>query len=270
MILGVDHLALSATSLASASAALTAAGYAEVFHEPALPNPPEKRALLERYAPSHAVAVHRAAAGPALEVTVHGTGLVQPGSPFRPLFEGGFEDATPRDLDPGEPDWAGLLGPYREGARALTWDALEAPVWATPGPGPPNLSGVLAPTADLERELSFWVEGLCFKPVHREPDWVHLGLRSPVPAWTGQLFLAAVPAPGPVTRLDAAGFPCLALLSSDLERDLERALQAGAREVTPRFGLRVNDKDLELALFRSPGGLICEMIRPARGGVAGD
>jgi len=76
VILGVDHLALSATDLDVADAELSARGFDRAFSLRDIPNHPSKAHLLHDHQPVHDLAFYRHPTGVAIEVTVHGPVLV--------------------------------------------------------------------------------------------------------------------------------------------------------------------------------------------------
>jgi hypothetical protein len=105
-------------------------------------------------------------------------------------------------------------------------------------------------------EIEFWTGALRFK--QQSPNL--LRLVSPVPTMGCVVELQ----PGGSawgSTLDSAGYTCLALHSTDLSRDLAQAADAGACAQTGPFDLMVNGIPLCIAMFRSPGGAIIELIQ---------
>jgi hypothetical protein len=95
--------------------------------------------------------------------------------------------------------------------------------------------------------------------------WSRLAIRAPVPNWSLTLILVEGAPLIDTPLLDAPGFPCLALLSSALDRDGERLQQAGASDSTGEFQVEVNGKPLRVAVYRAPGGELIELIEIHRG-----
>ncbi len=254
MLFGIDHLALSAPSLQWAGDVLSPLGYELAFSEPSLVNAPAKRPLLRQHADSHDIGYFRhTAGGPAVEATVHG-----------PVAEGG---AAPYRLV--------LRAPVSGGAaHALASAALGEPVWeiAPAGAAMPLLvmagSGwapvaVTAEVADPDAEAAFW-QAMGLRPKARAEDgaWHVLELASPMAAL--RLTLVLLRGAGrPEATLDVPGFPCLAFLSRLRDGTMAEVAARGGRDVTTPFSLAVNGRALTIALFRSPGGLLCELIQPA-------
>lgn len=85
MILGLDHIALSAGNLDEALASLDGE---RLFELRGLPNPPEKGTILAHHQDSHDLALVRPSQGPRLELTCHGPGLAGPVGPYS-IADGG-------------------------------------------------------------------------------------------------------------------------------------------------------------------------------------
>ncbi|MGH9930352.1 MAG: VOC family protein [Pyrinomonadaceae bacterium] len=123
--------------------------------------------------------------------------------------------------------------------------------------GPYRIVGteIALDTLDVQVEETFWCHMLAFRRVEAG----HITLKRPVVEWSCTIRLHAVNAPKRAT-LDSAGHCCLALLTNTLDRDLERATEAGATDATAIFAQPVNGRALRIALFRTPGGAIFELI----------
>ncbi|MGC8667512.1 MAG: VOC family protein [Chthonomonadales bacterium] len=155
--------------------------------------------------------------------------------------------------------------------------------------GAPDLiRGVSLSTADPERSLRFWHDGLGLEPVRGEAaqpviperfapfvpaalsaDRVaaaghRLAACAPAPAWCMELALVAADKEGEEPMLDDAGLTCLCLLSTSIERDLARAVRAGGTQATDVFPLQVNGRLLRVAMLRGTAGEIVELIQFAR------
>ena len=115
---------------------------------------------------------------------------------------------------------------------------------------------------DVGAESEFWAAGLGFRKLS---DPSRLELARPVPRWSCRIRLAPGDPDEAVSSLDSTGYPCLALLSSDIEADTRRAAAAGAVESSAIFDMVVGGKSVRIAMIRSPGGAICELVQPAKG-----
>ncbi|MBF0212451.1 MAG: hypothetical protein HQM00_02670 [Magnetococcales bacterium] len=110
----------------------------------------------------------------------------------------------------------------------------------------------------IEEERSFWMRALGFRS---GSDADELVMHRPVASWSARMRLVSDAAVKP-SRLDDPGHGCVAFVVSSLERDLAAVIAAGAREATPVFTLSPNGQSLRIALFRTPGGAICEFLQP--------
>jgi hypothetical protein len=200
MILGVDHLAMTATCLDEADHDLVARGFHRVFTAQAVVNHPSKAPLLGRHHPTHDLGFYRPPLGVPIEVTVHGK-APSGRSPFR-----------------WTPDLISL--------------------------------GSLDPSADAE----FLRSALRFRGEDRL-----LTLASPIPGWRCTIEVVEDTRTGPLL-LDAAGHPCLALLSNSIDDDLVSAIKAGCTDSTGTFCTDLPDRSVRTALFRSPTGTIFELV----------
>lgn len=136
----------------------------------------------------------------------------------------------------------------------------------------PFLAGAIGPYGILQdgrislacpdpvREAEFWIRGMSFSP----GDTGHSSkLARPVPTWCCEI--ACIEGPDSTgTTLDSKGHACAAFLVSSLEKDLEKAVAAGAKRETAAFGLSVNGNDLSIAFFRSPCGALVEFVQMER------
>ncbi|MGC9384575.1 MAG: hypothetical protein ACP5D6_08260 [Kosmotogaceae bacterium] len=109
----------------------------------------------------------------------------------------------------------------------------------------------------FDKEQNFWLEVLSFKKTSKN----RLVFSSAVPSWSCTIELIEKPKIQPA-MLDSQGYPCLALLTNSLERDLSIASQLGAYDLTEIFELDINNRALKISMFRTPGSAICELIQP--------
>ena len=109
-------------------------------------------------------------------------------------------------------------------------------------------------TEDVSCEQGFLKAALQF----REKE-AGLCLESPVPRWTCRLHLAQR-AGGRAYTLDSPGYPCMAFLTNKLQDDLHASLDKGGTDAVGPFEVVVGGKELMVAMFRSPTGIIYELI----------
>ena len=114
-------------------------------------------------------------------------------------------------------------------------------------------------TSNLDKEKNFWLQVLGFK----EKGENILTFSSTIPSWSCTVKLIENPQIGLAT-LDSKGYPCIALFTNNLERDIADAQVAGGYEFTDFFEFYINNRNLNIAMFRTPGGAICELIQPRK------
>jgi catechol 2,3-dioxygenase-like lactoylglutathione lyase family enzyme len=270
MIVGADHLSLSCADVDSAAHALVASGYRLEFLERDLPNPPAKRWLLHHYRPLHSLAYCSFPSGLSIELTQHGTVAEHLRSGYAPLLDAPPPGAQPTEAPPRlGPVWQAALG--CDSASSSYWPALRACVWHGAGPDAAagaRIRGVLVAVAELEAAVAFWQHGLGLEHVDGGTSdagtrWGRLALRSLRPEWRLDIVLAETAQTNQAPPLlDDAGFPCLALLTTNLERDLAQLDAQGAR-VTEPFRLVVNQRPLDIAMVVGNDGELLELIQAA-------
>jgi len=89
-------------------------------------------------------------------------------------------------------------------------------------------------------------------------------VRGAFPSWNVRLELVADSAVPALPPLDIEGFSCLAFYSNNIREDIARLLALGARDATDEFEINLNGRALSIAMLRSPGGAILELIKAKR------
>lgn len=109
-------------------------------------------------------------------------------------------------------------------------------------------------TTNKNAETKFFTDVLRFK------DQKNLVVNSsPVPGWSVRIKI--VEDKSTETHfLDSRGHTCIAFYTNDLEQDLSKCLYNNVDDVTDIFILRPVSKMLKIAMFRTPGGTILELI----------
>ena len=113
---------------------------------------------------------------------------------------------------------------------------------------------LICPNLDVEKK--FWMHVLKFQEVS---DQI-MKFTSHIPQWSCMLKLTENPEIT-IPTLDSPGYNCLAFLTSNLERDIQTAQQAGAWDIIRLDRFQVNQRNVDIGMFRTPGGAICELIK---------
>ena len=106
------------------------------------------------------------------------------------------------------------------------------------------------------KSLSFYVESLNFR---KEPEGSILSIKSPIAAWSLKIVIKEC-LPVRECSLDSPGCCVLALWCRNLEDRLNLLKRSGVTEYSEPFFVNINGKELKVALFRSPGGGIFELV----------
>jgi hypothetical protein len=115
-------------------------------------------------------------------------------------------------------------------------------------------------TDNLEKEKLFWLNAFGFQ--EKESNFIEFpGF---IPHWSCKIKLNQVAQTSPYT-LDSTGYTCVALLTNNLKEDRIKVGQFGAKDITNSFEISVNNQNLDIVMFRTPTGAICELIQIKRG-----
>ncbi|MBL6935334.1 MAG: hypothetical protein ISR48_07965 [Alphaproteobacteria bacterium] len=268
MILGVDHLALSTHDFRDACRVLESSTYAPIFTVEDGSTSQEISPFMHQFSPDFHMAYCRSpAGGVTLELTRYSPPQKANNPGYGVLFsaapEGVREALAPENGD----IWAPVLrAAMNVDAHSALWEPFSASVWAGNGATEStHILGILIPVPNIENAMRFWCEGLRFSlkeqgVTDEGKKWTRLVLPSPVPAWRLDLVLAEDEETHEEVMLDQAGFPCLGLLSSNVEEDANKARHAGGHSFTPRFTMQINQKTMKLIMFRTPEGKLVELI----------
>jgi hypothetical protein len=271
VILGVDHIAVAGTDLARDRMQLEALGFSCRFACPQAANNQAKIPLLARWERLHDLAVFDGGDGTALELTVHGQSLVH-------SQHLGFVPLIRHDLGNGKTGPAPMemkeIGAVIRDAVGVDacWQpitGLRSGYWRTAGAGPEILAAIHI-VANLDASNACLSDGMRFQRGARgrsgEVAWQLLHVAAPVPRWRLKLILAELPDGGkfnPLT-LDCAGFPCLALLTTNLKADMAMLNARHDIGLAIDFVSHVNGKDLRIGMVRALSGEIIELIEVQR------
>jgi hypothetical protein len=273
MILGVDHIALSADEASGAISELEELGFSPRFRDLFVPNHPAKRPFVHQLEAMHAVAYCSGQApGVAIEITAHGVlrpegaglgyGVLLAGLPLKVRAMGS------EVLDHPLGTWWRRVG--RGSVREVRSPRFKATWWVDAAVGPSanagsRVGGVMVGVEKLDRSLAFWTNGLGLtagRGAAEPPRWRMLRPSTPIPQWVLDVFLVE---DGSAAKtwwyLDDPGFPCVAFLTTDIHADRDRLQQHGAAEVGEVFELSVAGRSLELCVLRGPSGEPVELIQ---------
>jgi hypothetical protein len=85
-----------------------------------------------------------------------------------------------------------------------------------------------------------------------------------LPAWSAQIQLVEDETAPCAQPLDIEGYSCLAFYSTSISEDVERLVGLGAENATEEFAVELNNRRVGVAMMRSPGGAIIELIKVSR------
>jgi catechol 2,3-dioxygenase-like lactoylglutathione lyase family enzyme len=270
MILGVDHLALTCTELDAASQQLATSGFPVRFSQRDIPNFAGKAPLLAEYQPLHSMAFCEGTGTTAIELTLHGARMAPTRASYELLLSvqrsSSWSECPP-------PSNAGKIWEHALGLGAVrcgTWTDSGAIFWFEPeAAAPTGVRALLVPVRDLDRTISFWKGALGLRGLTEGSTdgrrWARGRFVSPVPAWCLDVVIAEGEELPPASCLDAPGFPCLALLSTDARRDEAKLLSAGGTESTGVFEVNIDGKGLQVVVLRGPDGELVELLQVNRG-----
>jgi len=265
MILGIDHIALSSTydQLSALVQTITNEGYTEYFRADNLRNPDEKKLLLSKYENKHSLIFLRTLNRFGLEITTHGVDTFDlSAAQYIPIFAGMF-GSTPEEHQ--KHIWHNEVVSLVEdafGCSAVHWRGWHHSQgqFCCIDEESKGLLGVIVPTTSLQISRTFWQGVMGAREVSSGPGWIRLLMSSAVSSWSGTLLLWETGYSGPM-MLDASGFPCLALLSSDLHGDSNKIKEAGLVQLTSKaFDLNVGDRKLEVEIIRLETNELIELV----------
>lgn len=221
MLIQLDHLALTVED-GEETNLLRDLGYEESFSYRSIPNPSNKRGLMAEWADEHALALYE-----------------RPGSiPIELIDYGHFVDAPSH--------------------FKLPYDAFPESESGTQSelPGNSTIDTVRVITSSVGASREFWTE-LGFESVGQKSvrfnhatsqDSVTFEFQS-----TGRF--------PERTRLDARGFPCVAFVTTSLERDRNRMSNAGY-EVTDVSKINLPHRTMDVTFVIGPDGVPVELLSP--------
>lgn len=121
-------------------------------------------------------------------------------------------------------------------------------------------SGVITLNSrDIVREGEFIAQSLpCMEVDGR------IEIRGAFPKWSAQLRLVENKSAPQCQPLDIEGYSCLAFYSNNIREDVQRLVGLGAGSATEEFAVDLSGRRVNVAMLRSPGGAILELLRVNR------
>jgi hypothetical protein len=122
------------------------------------------------------------------------------------------------------------------------------------------LSGLITlNSGDVARECEFFVRSL---PCAKENGRIEIC--GAFPKWSAQLRLVENRSATYCQPLDIEGYSCLAFYSNNICEDVQRLVSLGAGSATEEFAVNLNGRRVSVAMMRSPGGAIIELLKVDR------
>jgi hypothetical protein len=127
-----------------------------------------------------------------------------------------------------------------------------------------GLSQVVLPVSNLQASRQLWCDVLGFCLHTEATEFAELRFASPVAAWRLALILVASSPAETRPKLDAKGMTCLSLLSSNVDDDVRSVISGGAQLVTDIFTIKINGRDLKVAILMDEDGAFIELLQIVR------
>jgi hypothetical protein len=250
VIVGIDHLAFGSRSVRDDLAVFRELGYEAEFIETDLSDLDNKRSLMKRFSGRLDMALLRRADSLGVELLDHGH-VVGEGSYLHPVFE-----RVPHDVEPVN----GSFAAFGERFVKVRSGKLGAEFFVPAGSSSLKFEcrRVIVDTGDVERSVAFW-QSIGFTLVSADASVIRLNFRSLLGGTTYELYVREERGHAMRRLLDAKGFNCIALVSSDSERDQRKFARLGVR-MTESNRFHVGGRDLAIFWLQGPGGEIVEII----------
>lgn len=278
MIIGIDHIALSVTDIDKAVDIISGWNYEPRFIEKKLVNDPAKTSYLSTKNRFHDIAYCRSLCGGlSIELTAHDREYSQTkeDSAYKIIFSGRnpgskSDEAAKEDgyicgiiaQALGDPSHSIYLDGFDTAAYYLDYnvDMKDGYVCAR---------AILSETRNLEESVKFWLGlGFSLKRSTRADadDWRLLEFKNHLSPVGFNLLIRRVDRIRQrACKIDAAGFNCLAFLTSNVNAE-RRRLDGDGIESTDIFSFCAGDNRLRICLCRGPDGQPVELIEIERRG----
>jgi hypothetical protein len=233
MIIQIDHLALTSNNFERDSAFLARLGYHMEFTEIEISNPTNKKPLLSKYHPTHDLRLLKKDGSYPIELLNH-TSSTRYSGYLTPVASNLPPEAA------AEPQAAFFQIEHSQSTGTA-------------------VNKVLTQSSKPEASLAFWQQ-LGFQ---KKQGADSLLFSSPFQKGALHLEVQSSNAAEQPFRLDDTGFQCLALVSTDADKERKRLQQQGI-QVTEPEALVVHKRKLLLFFAQGPAGELVEILSPAR------
>ena len=149
-----------------------------------------------------------------------------------------------------------LLQPTKAGEPWVELTQHGPACAATPTPIHLDSSIIWLSVVELEAEKTFWQHWLNLSPKGEATFF----FKGPLDRYDFTLGFKASEDKSDYS-LDAEGYTCLAFVVTNLEKDAQRLIKAGAKQITEPFDLNVSGQPLRLAFYQSPSRVFIELIQ---------
>lgn len=269
MIIGVDHIALSAGDIHKAVRVLSNWGYKPRFIDTGLINDPIKDSYLNAREELHDIAYCQPLSrGTPIELTVHsGRFIGKDDSAYKVIFSGENPGSDRDNISKEDIENCDIIsevfGKAAEPIRLREFDT-DAYYLNEEREGPDNrvtVTAALSYGSDIEESVDFWGNfGFTKKSSVRE-RWELLEFKNQALGWGFNLLIAK--SQHKVNkdrhRIDNAGFNCLAFLTSNICAEKER-LKKKRIETTDIFSFKAGGRLLRICLCRGNNDEPVELI----------
>ena len=270
MIIGLDHLTLSANEFDSGIAFLEEVGFKVRFVNKDLLNHKFKKNYLREYSSLHDVVyLDGIAGGPAIEVIVHGKKDLDSNQEIQQnIFMSGNISSYSESIDSNEarilkawkPDCEQICG-VDFGSFGISAYGIDNSMVA----GAKVYCSTLKVT-QLDPALKFWVDMLGFKMVDeiRNTDdirWAELVFPSGIAAWRLNLLIIEWPNNFPMSYLDDRGFTSFCFISTNISRDRDNLNAYPGVTMSDIFKLNPGRNLLDVCVGRGPNNELVELIQ---------
>lgn len=269
MIIGVDHIALSAVDIQKAVRALMDWGYKPRFIDTGSINDPVKGPYLNAREELHDIAYCQPlSSGVPVEITVHSGGFTGGNdSAYKVIFSGkdpGIDRDNISEEDIG--NCAVISEAFAGAARPIRLQAFDTGAYyLNEGREGQDdraaVKGALSYGQDIEESVAFWGNFGFAKKSSAKERWELLEFKNHALGWVFNLLIAKPrrKISKDSYKIDNAGFNCLAFLTSNIRAQKQRLEKSGI-ETTDIFSFKAGGRLLRICLCRGNNGEPVELI----------